>query len=317
MLVIFARQIPTVMNSDRAFIRFTYAVLYTIFIVILAGSVVRTTHSGMGCPDWPHCFGRLIPPLNAGQLPPDYEKYLSKQDIDHTFNAFHTWIEYLNRLLTGVLGILIVILIVWSFRKYFKTRKSIFYLSLSLMLLVGFEAWVGKVVVNSNLDVVRITAHMFPAILIAAVCAFIIFLLEKKERIKDKKFKWLLAVSIILLMIQMVLGTEVRAEVDVISKSLNFAHRETWLKNTGNYLQTHEIFAWMVALACIAVAGRSFNHTLLQRRGLLIISLVIAEILLGLIMTQLKMPAFAQPLHLLFSSMLIVYVFAQWLRVKL
>lgn len=304
------------MNTDRRFIRYTYIVLYTIFAVILAGSIVRTTHSGMGCPDWPHCFGRLIPPLNAGQLPPDYEKYLSKQDIDHTFNVFHTWIEYLNRLLTGILGILIMVLIVWSFKKYFRTRKIIFFLALSLMALVGFEAWVGKVVVASNLDVARITAHMFPAILIAAICALIIFLLEKKVIIKDKKLNLLLFTTIIILLVQMLLGTEVRAEVDIISKSLDYMHRDTWLKNISNYLQTHEIFAWVVVLSCIAVAGKSFNYTSLQKRGLVIILLVVVEILLGLIMTQLKMPAFAQPLHLLFSCMLIVSVFAQWLRVK-
>lgn len=304
------------MPSDRSFIKYTYAVLYTIFAVILAGSIVRTTHSGMGCPDWPHCFGRWIPPLNAGQLPPDYEKYLSKQDIDHTFNAFHTWIEYINRLCSGVLGIMIIILIFWAYKKYFKQKSSIFYLALCLLLLVAFEAWVGKVVVNKNLGVVYITAHMFPAVLIAAVCVLIIFLLEKKEKIIDKKFKLVLWLSIFALLIQILLGTQVRSEVDIVSKSLHYAGRETWLKNIGTFLQAHELFAWVAALCCIFAAGKSFNYSRLQKRGLLIIVLTIGEVLLGLIMTQLKMPAFSQPLHLLFSSMLIVTAFAQWLRVK-
>jgi len=74
--------------------------------VIIAGGVVRTTQSGMGCPDWPKCFGRWIPPTNASELPPDFEKYLRKQDIDHTFNVYHTWIEYFNRLLGALLGFL-------------------------------------------------------------------------------------------------------------------------------------------------------------------------------------------------------------------
>ena len=117
---------PSLADNQQRFIKYAKLVLYTIFMVILAGSIVRTTHSGMGCPDWPHCFGRLIPPLNAGQLPKDYEKYLKKKDIDHTFNAFHTWIEYLNRMLTVLLGIFIVLLNFMAWKKYWKTKKSIF-----------------------------------------------------------------------------------------------------------------------------------------------------------------------------------------------
>src|SRR5882672_9799110 len=79
------------------------------FLVVIAGGVVRTTQSGMGCPDWPKCFGKWIPPTNASELPPDFEKYLRQQDIDHTFNAWHTWIEYFNRLLGALLGVFAVI----------------------------------------------------------------------------------------------------------------------------------------------------------------------------------------------------------------
>ena len=75
------------MKSTTAYLRYTWFILIMIFLVILAGGVVRMTQSGMGCPDWPTCFGRWIPPTNANQLPPDFEKYLRQQDIDHTFNA--------------------------------------------------------------------------------------------------------------------------------------------------------------------------------------------------------------------------------------
>src|SRR5579871_6831267 len=105
------------------------------FLVIIAGAVVRTTQSGMGCPDWPTCFGRWIPPTNASQLPPDFEKYLHKQDIDHTFNAFHTWIEYFNRLLGALLGLFAVIQCGLLFFKRDTFRKA-FRLSLAYLILV-------------------------------------------------------------------------------------------------------------------------------------------------------------------------------------
>lgn len=307
---------PT-LDTNRSFIRYAKLVLYTIFAVILAGSIVRTTHSGMGCPDWPHCFGRWIPPLNAGQLPPDFEKYLRKQDIDHTFNAFHTWIEYLNRMLTVLLGIFIIILNIKALRQYGKSRPAIFFLSFSLFVLVGFEAWVGKVVVNSNLGVLLITAHMIPALIIAGICVYMIHLLENKNKVIQGSLKWLTWLAFTFVFIQTLIGTEVRSEVDNISKAMRYTDRETWLSQVGSALHIHELFAWVTALACIFVVGKAFNHKDTQKLGLLVLICIITELFLGLIMTQLKMPAFAQPLHLLVSSMLIVTLFNLLLRVKI
>lgn len=304
-------------DNQRRFIKYAKLVLYTIFIVILAGSIVRTTHSGMGCPDWPHCFGRWIPPLNAGQLPPDFEKYLKKQDIDHTFNAFHTWIEYLNRMLTVLLGIFIVLLNFMAWKIYRKTRPAIFIWALSLFILVGFEAWVGKVVVNSNLGVLLITAHMIPALIIAGVCVYMIHLVHNKPFIINKSLKWLTWLAFVLVFIQILIGTEVRAEVDHVSKALRYTARETWLSQVGDALHIHELFAWVASLSCIFVVGKSFNHKETQKIGLLVLISLVAELFLGLIMTQMQMPAFAQPLHLLFSSIIIVALFTLLLRVRI
>jgi len=94
--------------------------LVFVFLIILAGGIVRTTQSGMGCPDWPHCFGSMIPPLSVNDLPADYKTYLAQQDIDATYNPLHAWIEYINRLLTGVLGILMLVHVGWSYKNFLK-----------------------------------------------------------------------------------------------------------------------------------------------------------------------------------------------------
>ena len=156
--------------TNKAYLRYTWFVLIMVFLVILAGGVVRMTQSGMGCPDWPKCFGRWIPPVNASQLPPDFEKYLRQQDIDHSFNVYHTWIEYINRLLGALLGVFIFIHFIWSFIRFRKINKPVVILSFLLLLTVGFQGWLGKKVVDDNLAVVKVTIHMLVALVIAATC---------------------------------------------------------------------------------------------------------------------------------------------------
>lgn len=287
-----------------------------VFLVILAGGVVRMTQSGMGCPDWPTCFGRWIPPTSAEQLPPDFEKYLKTQDIDHTFNVYHTWIEYINRLLGALLGVFIFIHFIWSFRKFRRSNMPVVLLSLFLLVAVGFQGWLGKKVVDHNLAVVKVTIHMLVALLIAAVPLIIIYKLQAERKIEAKFLKYLSYTLIVILLIQIILGTQVREQIDEISKSLKYQQRELWISRLDSIFIIHRSFSWLVAIGGIALLFKSRDIKSLQANTFFILGCIVATIVAGLVMAFYNVPAIAQPLHLLLACILVLSVFSFSLRLK-
>jgi cytochrome c oxidase assembly protein subunit 15 len=298
------------MNAKTKYIRFTRFILVYVFIVVLAGGVVRTTQSGMGCPDWPKCFGMWVPPTSVNGLPADYQKYLGKQDIDLVYNPVHAWIEWLNRQLTGVLGFFIVIHIIWSFRSFYKTRGSIFWLSAGFLVITIFEAWLGKTVVDSNLAVVKITAHMLLALGLAAIPVIIINKLREGQKVHDGYLKWITMLAMLIVLVQIVIGTGVREQIDEISKAAGYTNRQTWIGMLNSFFDAHKIIAGLLSVACIFVFWRSLSHTGIQKTAIFILAVVLLSVASGLTMASLNIPAFVQPVHLLLSSILFILLLA-------
>ena len=292
------------MKNSNSFLRYSWFIFAMVFLVILAGGIVRMTQSGMGCPDWPKCFGMWIPPTDASQLPEDFEKYLSKQDIDHTFNVYHTWIEYVNRLLGALLGVFIFIYFIWSVLKYRTKDKWIWLSTLLLVLLTGFQGWLGKIVVDANLSVVKVTLHMIFALIIAAVPLFIISRIQEKRTMIPK---WLKTSSLILLacvILQIILGTQVREEIDIISKALSYEQRNLWIDGLGTPYYIHRSFSWIILIISASLWYKTKEFKEIANISFLILFFVLIAIIAGLIMNFLSIPAIMQPIHLVIASLL-------------
>ena len=300
----------------KAYINYTRIVLIFVFLVILAGGIVRTTQSGMGCPDWPHCFGMYMPPLSAKGLPPDYKKYLSKQDIDAVYNPAHAWTEYINRLITGALGILIVIHVIWSFKKFFRTKQIICWLSCLFLIGTLFEAWLGKLVVETNLAVVKITLHMIAALFLAIIPVLILHKLNNDKIVHDKTLRVITTIALIILLLQIIVGTDVREQVDEVSKSLSYQQRNTWLAHLNVVFDIHKTISIITSLLIIFVFWKSLSHVVLQRRGMLLLLIVLLLMIAGILLASFNIPAFIQPIHLLLAAILFVSLFAFRLKVK-
>jgi len=336
------------MLVSKAFVRYIWVVLVSIFLLIVVGSVVRTTQSGMGCPDWPTCFGNIIPPTdsmqvvfqpnhayNKGQfiIHNDSLKYAIqafksntgfnddnwKQYEKHNyaqFSVIHTWIEYINRLLGALLGLLILVQVIWSLF-YIRKYRSIFGLSLLLVFITAFQAWLGKTVVDSNLALLKITAHMFGALAMVFVSQYLLFIAKGKQRVSTQKSTQLLNLILgILVIIQLIFGTQVRGEIDNINEHFSYINRSGWLALLDRWFYIHRSFSLFIATIAIYLTINTSGFPELNKLVKRVVVVVILEIIVGGMFVFGDFPRFVQPIHLLLSSIMIAFVFDNALKLK-
>lgn len=290
--------------------RWVQATFILSLLVIIAGGIVRTTQSGMGCPDWPKCFGKWIPPTQASELPADFEKYLGKQDIDHRFNALHTWIEYINRLLGALLGLfaLIQAFLLFRERKVLRTAYRISLWFLGIVILTGLF---GAIVVKLNLAHASISVHLLFAIILVQVQLALLLSMNEKlaSRAMDKGLRNALYVFLMLLMIQSVLGTMVRMHVDDVSKLLGYQYRDQWIATEPTVFILHRSFSWLVLAGSFLLVWYGRKNMFARRSLLVLAALIVGNMVTGIILFYAGMPAPAQPVHLLLATLMITQLF--------
>jgi cytochrome c oxidase assembly protein subunit 15 len=318
------------------------------FVVIIAGSVVRMTGSGMGCPDWPKCFGYLVPPTDEAALvympAHAYEEgqmivrndtlwvanasFISEENFEHSdwhkypkhdyaiFNVLHTWVEYINRLATVVYGIPVFLLSLFSLLLLIREKNwTIFLLAFLTDVMVGFEAWLGKLVVDGNLVENSITYHMVGSIALVALLSIIVFRLSKEDEVFQTKRVFRLAMwsLVVVLFVQILMGTQVREEVDIVAKATD--DRSTWIDSLPAIFYIHRSFSILILLlASWIYFNAKETLRLVQYNWAMLVLLM--ELLVGVVLSYLDMPAPMQPVHLLLGVLCFALVFYTAMRIQ-
>ena len=341
-------------RSEQRFIKINFITIIVTLMVILAGGIVRSSGSGMGCPDWPKCFDRYIPPTDVSQLPANYkEKYVAgrlkknekfakylesmgkaeladqiRKDksitLPEEFNPTKTWVEYVNRLVGVLAGLFLLLTLVYSFA-YKKTAKRIIVLSFLNILVVGYQAWLGSIVVSTNLAQWVVTVHMLLALVILAISIYTYNYakqLNKTPSVIMYRILWLkgfLLFTVVISIVQIILGTEVREAVDVIAKSLAYGVRETWIAKVGSIFSYHRDLAILVIISNAIVYKMVIDRfsgkaaPLLTARFILVTLLI--QLLSGFALAYIAFPPAAQAIHILFSTLLFSLQFYLYLLV--
>lgn len=318
---------------SKKFIRFNWITLVLIYLVVIAGSFVRITGSGMGCPDWPKCFGQWVPPTEKSELPIDYkdvfaekravkiEKFSNLLDkiglhsigdkirndksllVEQSFNARKTWTEYGNRLVGFLAGNAVLIVFIWILLYY--REKSLIFISFLNLILLAFEAWFGSIVVATNLVPWTITIHLFFALVIIFLQILIIRKVshtQQKPLYFSSTLKVLVLFCFFVTFFQMFLGTQVREYIDELTKQ-GFG-RESWTEQLGVTFLIHRSFSWLVlgVLTFIAWKNEKGDKVKILRTSYILLAV---ELLSGVLLAYANMPGLVQTSHLIFATILL------------
>ena len=319
---------------SRLFLRFSWLTLVLIFLVVIAGSIVRSTGSGMGCPDWPKCFDQIIPPTDINQLPANYKEiYLEKRIqklhkftsilanigledvaekiksddalyVEEDFNWKRTWTEYGNRLVGFLAGNLVLITFIWVLVQY-RQNRLLLGLSFLNLILISFEGWLGSIVVATNLLPWVLTMHMLFALVIIWIQIKIIHIAQASKYSLQipKIFKTLFYVAVFFTIAQILMGVQVRQAIDFLVA--DNVDRGEWIGNLDNDFYFHRSFSWLILglNAYLLWQNRVLNIGLNSLKYIL--AIIIIEFITGILFSYAGMPALIQPLHLLMACMLL------------
>jgi len=321
------------MEYSRRFLRFQWITLIGLFLVICAGSFVRITGSGMGCPDWPKCFGQWIPPTAEEQLPSNYLsifqekrakkavkfcKFLTAIGMKETaekikadptllkeepFNAARTYTEYINRLLGFLAGNLMLAGFFWSL--LFYRKRWLLTLSAINLVLIAVEAWFGSIVVATNLVPWTITVHLFLALVILLIQMYLIYRISPKHGTKILVnpltfYIWWAVFAITFY--QMFLGTQVREYIDALTKQ--GLGRDAWSDYLGIEFLIHRSFSWLVLILLFYLGWKNEKESKLRiiRWAFVILSI---ELFAGVLLAYFDLPGLVQTAHLVFATILL------------
>jgi cytochrome c oxidase assembly protein subunit 15 len=317
--------------------RAAQAALASLILLVFVGATVRATGSGLGCPDWPTCWGCLIPPWKASQIDParlDLDRFrrnaerhgidpatITPETVLSRFNPVHTWVEFLNRLTSLPLGLSTLALFVGSF---FAERRRGWLCVVAFLSLadVAFNAWLGAEVVHSGLKPGVITLHMALAFGLICLLTTAVRLTGKASMRPVATFgplrRRIAVVSVLFflcLVVEGILGSQVREHTDELAKSAGHLARAEWtglLEQTTIYL-VHRSASWslLVTSALLLFWVQCSPRPGAVRPRLLFVG-VLAMMVMGVILAHVAVFRVIQVLHVGMTAVLLSVAWA-WL----
>lgn len=332
----------TAFRTRTPFVRLALWTTGLTYALILVGGLVRASGAGLGCPDWPRCFGSWIPPASVEALPPEFDP--------SQFNPTLMWTEYLNRLLGVTVGLFILATTVSAWRHHRRHRHIVLPI-VAALLLTAYEGWLGGRVVAHELAPWIVTAHLVVAIVIVLLLVYAtvyaIYRLPAEKGacpIVDKRRQLaaddapaadasstdadgsalpvprttlarVVTATILVTLLQVAVGTQVRGRVDdALDEGVA---REAALATVGALDGVHRTLSLAVAslalLSMLVAWARHPGERVILSWTYAVVALCAAQIVIGVGLAYIALAPAGQVLHLTVSSLLMGALMVQLL----
>lgn len=298
----------------------TALTVFLTFDLIVFGAFTRLTDSGLGCPDWPGCYGE-VSPLAANSDIRAAEAVLP----DGPVTVAKAWIEMIHRYLAMVVGALILVLAVTSWRVRHQLPHSVLWPLLTLVWVV-VQGLFGKYTVTLKLYPAIVTLHLLGAQLLLALLVIQHHNYQPHHRLSlSPKLRHGVMLALVVLVVQIGLGGWVSTNYAVLAcqgfpqcngqwwPPTDFAHGFTLLRDLGHTGQghllpfealvaihlSHRWMAWVAAAALAWVAWQLWQHNQPgpRRLALLLAGLLLAQLASGLGNVVLQWPLLGALIH--------------------
>ncbi|MDB9864666.1 COX15/CtaA family protein [Candidatus Thioglobus sp.] len=283
-------------------------------IVVILGAYTRLADAGLGCPDWPGCYGEL--------LVPD----VISSEYDRPLDVAKAWKEMVHRYAASILGLsILVIFLLAVFRK--TEREQSIKLPTALLLLVGFQGALGMWTVTEQVHPGIVTMHLFGGFSTTTLLFWLFLNQRSQAKIGQpvlKRHKLILIVVTALLIFQIFLGGWTSTNYAALScgeyfptclgemwpEDMDFKNAYYWgelgvdyefgiLENqTRTAIQmVHRVGAIVVTVAILSLCFVLENYPTLRRNIIVVLGLLSAQVALGIINVVMSLPMFAAVMH--------------------
>jgi cytochrome c oxidase assembly protein subunit 15 len=284
------------------------------FCVIVLGAWVRLSHAGLGCPDWPGCYGQLSWPEAAQEIESANQAFPGRP-----YESSKAWREMVHRYLAGSL-MLLVFAIGWKAWRNQHVSRNVRYLAAALVILIIFQALLGMWTVTLKLKPIIVMAHLLGGLTSFSLLLWLVF--SNRRRVGDKpsmnirRMRGPIITAMMVLAMQIALGGWTSANYAALAcpdvpmctgqwlPETNFREgfvlwREIGVDYEGGVLDqpsrvaihlTHRIGAVITLLILITLAIRLFKIPKLRTGGQLLMALVLTQFTLGVLNVALYLP---------------------------
>ena len=318
-------------NAFRYFKGLVLVATLLALCVVSLGAYVRLTDAGLGCPDWPGCYGTLTVPQSAAAILQAQTTY-----PDSAVEVGKAWREMAHRYLAGTLGLLVLAIFVlgWKARNEIKSSP---YTSSFLLLLIGFQAMLGMWTVTMLLKPAIVSGHLLGGMSTLAVLSWLAHRhwgYYSDSIVTCQRLRLAIRFALVLLFMQIFLGGWTSTNYAALActdfptchgawvpemdfKDAFHMVRELGLSKDGSALSlasltaiqwTHRVGALVSFIYLGALGLTTLKYWQLKRWSVLLLVALITQIALGISNLVLHLPLVLAVAHNFTAALLVIIV---------